>query len=418
MYPPDSTREEIQQWLGTLSPAERRVASGFYTVVRRAPDGQFRVVPFSMEYQPELARAADLLREAAGLTAEPTLRALLEAEALAYRTNDYRAAEAAQVALQGRIYVALGPYDTELDGWFGAKAGFISMVGLVDVGATEQLRAISAQLQELQSSLPADEEVRGRRIARSPPLQVVDLLYASPAFAGVSLPNDPAVIAEHGMRTAVFANLIRARHRMTLAPLIRSAFAPGQAVFTADDAVLEVGLVRVMDGLGPATVKNSATSVAEALGSDGAPMLQVQSMLLSLWAHEHLIDRGVLPQAGRRTTYPAFVTVALRFLLADPTSQPGRAYAWILVGMLDRGAIRIGPSGLTVDDARSRTFVESTLQEVLARNAVGDAGWAKTQLSSSLGRPRPELEGLLKKAAGIPLRARYAFPDARPLAGP
>ena len=49
----------------------------FYDGAARAPDGKFIIVPYSVEYQPELAMAAARLREAAALTAQPTLRAFL-----------------------------------------------------------------------------------------------------------------------------------------------------------------------------------------------------------------------------------------------------------------------------------------------------------------------------------------------------
>jgi hypothetical protein len=415
-YPPDATKAEIESWLAGLDPAERKRASGFYTVVRRTPDGHLAAVPYSVEYQPELARAAALLREAAGHTSSPSLRALLEAQAAAFTTNDYRAAEAAQVALDGPVYAALAPYDTDADGWFGAKAGFISTVGVTDEAATRRLAAVAHELPALQARLPAAETVRARATAPPSPLQVVDVVYASPVFAGLSLPQDPAVIAEKGMRTAVFANTIRARYQATFAPLQRRLFAPGQARFTADDAVLEVGLVRLMDVLGPGPL-SSGTTVAAALGPYGGPMLQVQSMLLSLWAHEDLIARGVLPAAGRRAIYPAFVTTALRFMLAGPKSAPGRAYAWILGGLLDAGAVRNTPAGLVVDEPKARAFAEARLREVLARDAAGDAEWAKAQIAA-VDSPRPEVEALLTKAAGIPLAVRYTFSAARDIAGP
>ena len=48
--------------------AERARATGFFTTIRRGPDGKFMAVPYSLEYQGELARVAALLREAAALT--------------------------------------------------------------------------------------------------------------------------------------------------------------------------------------------------------------------------------------------------------------------------------------------------------------------------------------------------------------
>ena len=47
--------------------------TGFFTTIRRGPDGRFLAVPYSTEYQGELAIAAMHLREAATLTTQPTL---------------------------------------------------------------------------------------------------------------------------------------------------------------------------------------------------------------------------------------------------------------------------------------------------------------------------------------------------------
>ncbi len=76
-YPAGATKEEIEKWIRSLPEADRARATGFFTVIRRAANGQFTAVPYSVEYQNELAHAAALLREAADLSAEPTLKAFL-----------------------------------------------------------------------------------------------------------------------------------------------------------------------------------------------------------------------------------------------------------------------------------------------------------------------------------------------------
>ena len=62
-------RRELERWIQSLPEAERARATGFFTVVRRGPTGGFALVPYNVEYQNELARAAALLREAAALAA-------------------------------------------------------------------------------------------------------------------------------------------------------------------------------------------------------------------------------------------------------------------------------------------------------------------------------------------------------------
>ena len=64
-YPPDTKKEEVEKWLAGLPLAEREQAAGFFTTIRRSARGGFAAVPYSIEYQGELAIAAEYLREAA-----------------------------------------------------------------------------------------------------------------------------------------------------------------------------------------------------------------------------------------------------------------------------------------------------------------------------------------------------------------
>src|SRR5262245_23217285 len=94
-YPPGADKGVIEGWFAKLPEAERAAATGFYTTIRRAPEGALMAVPYSVEYQPELERAARLLEEAGGLTTQPTLKKFLLARAAAFRSNDYYESEVA-----------------------------------------------------------------------------------------------------------------------------------------------------------------------------------------------------------------------------------------------------------------------------------------------------------------------------------
>ncbi len=63
--PPVPRGSEMDAWMKALSGAEKEAATGFFTTIRRGSDGRLAVVPYSLEYQGELARASELLREAA-----------------------------------------------------------------------------------------------------------------------------------------------------------------------------------------------------------------------------------------------------------------------------------------------------------------------------------------------------------------
>ncbi len=58
-YPAGATKAEVEGWMHALPPPARAAAEGFFTTIRRAPDGKLQAVPYSLEYQGELERAAD-----------------------------------------------------------------------------------------------------------------------------------------------------------------------------------------------------------------------------------------------------------------------------------------------------------------------------------------------------------------------
>ena len=75
----------MQRWLDSLSRRRKGARDRLlHDDSPRAPGRQFTAVPYSVEYQGELARAAALLREAADLTAQPTLKRFLTTRADAF----------------------------------------------------------------------------------------------------------------------------------------------------------------------------------------------------------------------------------------------------------------------------------------------------------------------------------------------
>ncbi len=131
-YPAGSTRAEVEAWMRSLPAAERERAGGFFSVVRRDAAGKLVAVPYGLEYQGELAEAARLLREAAALTAAPTLRTFLEKRAQAFLDDDYRPSDVAWMELDAAVEPTIGPYEVYEDGWLNAKAAFESFVAVRD----------------------------------------------------------------------------------------------------------------------------------------------------------------------------------------------------------------------------------------------------------------------------------------------
>ena len=107
-YPEDMAKAEFESWVKTLSPAERKSAEGFFTVIRRS-NGKLTIVPFSSEYRQRLEALAADLREAASKTDNATLKRFLETRAAAFLSNDYYESDLAWMDLDAPIDVTIGP---------------------------------------------------------------------------------------------------------------------------------------------------------------------------------------------------------------------------------------------------------------------------------------------------------------------
>src|SRR5262249_44273372 len=146
---------------------------------RRSPDGKLTAVPYSLEYQGELAVAARLLREAASLTKQPTLKAFLERRAGAFISNDYYASDVAWMELDASIEPTIGPYEVYEDEWFNYKAAFESFVTLRDDEETRKLERFASELQEIENNLPIDPKYRNPRLGALAPIRVVNTVFSA-----------------------------------------------------------------------------------------------------------------------------------------------------------------------------------------------------------------------------------------------
>ncbi len=148
----------------TLPEPDRARATGFFTAIRRRgrEGGKpgFAIVPYSVEYQGELARAAELLREAAALTTQPTLKAFLtqRARTRSSRTTTTRATWRGWSSTRASSPRS-GPYEVYEDEWFNAKAGFEAFIAVRDDAETAKLAKFGAELQDIEDHLPIDPKL-------------------------------------------------------------------------------------------------------------------------------------------------------------------------------------------------------------------------------------------------------------------
>ncbi|HEY6360622.1 MAG TPA: hypothetical protein VIX63_05935, partial [Vicinamibacterales bacterium] len=271
-YPAGATKEEVEAWLKTLPEADRTRATGFFTTIRRGPDGKLMAVPYSLEYQGELALAAGLLREASALTKEPTLKSFLDKRAAAFISNDYYDSDVAWMELNASIEPTIGPYEVYEDEWFNYKAAFEAFITLRDDEETKKLERFGGELQDIENNLPIDARYRNPKLGALAPIRVVNTVFSSgDANRGVqtaafNLPNDERVVAEKGSKRVMLKNNQEAKFNRVLVPISKVALSTSdQRTVVFDAFFTHILMHELMHGLGPhnITIGGRATTVRQ-----------------------------------------------------------------------------------------------------------------------------------------------------------
>jgi hypothetical protein len=426
-YPAGSTKAEVEAWMSTLPPDERRRATGFFTTIRRSPPGSaqpFAIVPYSLEYQGELARAAELLREAAALTVQPTLKRFLEARAAAFISNDYYDSDVAWMELDATIEPTIGPYEVYEDGWFNYKAGFESYITVRDQAETDKLARFSSELQDVENHLPIDPSLRNPALGALAPIRVVNGIFSAGdgnrgvQTAAFNLPNDERVVREKGAKRVMLKNVQEAKFRVALLPISKVALAPAdQANVSFDAFFTHILMHELMHGLGPHNIRVAGrdTTVRQELKETYSTIEEAKADVSGLWALQYLLDKGSLPKSMQQAMYTTFLASAFRSIRFGLNEAHGRGIAIQLNAFLDAGAFKVSADGtFSVDPAKIRDAVTSLARDVMTLQAAGDYAKAKG-LIDRLGVLRPEVKRVLDRLGDVPVDIEPRFPTAERL---
>jgi len=418
-YPPGATKEEIEKWQKSLAGQQRDAAAGFFTVIRRTASG-FAVVDYSMEYQPELAEAARLLREAAALTRQPGLKRFLETRATAFFSNDYYESDVAWMELDASIEPTIGPYEVYTDNWFSQKAAFEAFIALRDDAETGKLTKLSSELQGIEDVLPIDPKLRNPKLGALAPIRVVNLVFASGdgnhgvQTAAYNLPNDERIARERGTKRVMLKNVQEAKFKKTLVPISQVALAPRDRGNVAFDAFFtHILMHELMHGLGPHQTASGET-VRRAMQEAGSALEEAKADISGLFALQHLVDKGVLDKSLEHTMYVTFLASAFRSIRFGTSEAHGKGQALQLNTLLDDGAMRVAADGtFSVDAARVKQSVAKLTGDIMTLQASGDVAKAREWLKR-MGVVRPEVQRILDRLKSVPvdIEPRYTAAEA------
>lgn len=425
-YPEDMARAEFEAWVKTMPEAERQKAEGFFTVIRRDANRKLKAVPYSDEYKADLAKAARLMEEAAGLTSNATLKKFLLSRGAAFLSNDYYESDLAWMDLDAPIDITIGPYETYNDELFGYKAAFEAYVNLRDEAETAKLKFFGDHLQEVENNLPIDPKYRNPKLGSQAPIRVVNEVFAAGdgehgvQTAAYNLPNDERVVTQKGSKRVMLKNVQEAKFHSTLEPIAKRVLAAAdQKELSFDSFFTHILAHELSHGIGPhqISVAGRNTSPRQELKELYSAIEEAKADVTGLFMLQHLYDRKLIEggASAERKLYTTFLASTFRSLRFGLKDAHGKGMAMQVNYLTDKGGfIARGDGTFEVDFGKIKNAVRDLDHDLLTIEATGDYAGAKKMLSE-LGVIRPSMQKALNNLSGIPVDIEPVFVTANQL---
>jgi hypothetical protein len=444
-YPEDMTKEEFESWVKALPADQRQQAEGFFTVIRRDSGRKLTIVPYSQEYREDLERVSSLLKEAASLTDNATLKKFLDSRAAGFLSNDYYESDVAWMDLDAPLDITIGPYETYNDEIFGYKAAFEAYVNVRDQQESARLASFSQHLQEIENSLPEDPKYRNPKLGALSPIRVVNQVFSAGdgnhgvQTAAYNLPNDERVVQQKGSKRVMLKNVQEAKFRTILKPIAEEVLPGAERQYLDFDSFFTHILAHELThGIGPQQIELGVANAAlrkvfgnePAGGRMSSPRHELKELygvieeakadVTGLFALQFLMDRGSpsVPhgEAAERKLYTTFLASSFRTLRFGVKEAHARGMAVQFNFLLDKGGFKANSDGtFSVDFTKIKSAVRDLDHELLTLEAAGDYAGAK-KLLDNMGSIRPQVQRALDRLTHIPIDIEPIFITANRVA--
>ena len=405
-YPADITKEEFEA-------ANLPDKTSQYTLIRRNPDRSLSAVPYHVAFEPQVKKAAQLLRQAAALAEDPGFKNYLELRAQALLTDNYQPSDLAWMDMKNnKIDVVIGPIETYEDHLFGYKAAHEAYILIKDMDWSQRLAKYASFLPELQRNLPVAAKYKTETPGTDSDLNAYDVVYyAGDANAGsktiaINLPNDEEVQLQKGTRRLQLKNAMRAKFDEILVPLAEELIAQDQRQYVTFDAFFANTMFHeVAHGLGIKNTINNKGTVREALKEHASALEEGKADVLGLYMVTQLHEKGEL-QGDLKEYYTTFLASIFRSIRFGASSAHGKANMVRFNYFADKGAFERDATTGTyrVNYQKMRQAMNDLSRDILVMQGEGDYK-AVSQLVAEKGNISAQLQSDLDRlsAKNIPV---------------
>ncbi len=419
-YPTDMTKEEFEEWI-TAHPEDEAAFRSLYTVIRRDGDNLV-AIPYSQHYREWLEPAADLMREAAEITSNESLKLFLNSRADAFFTDDYYQSEIAWMDLTGTpIEVVIGPYEVYTDALFGYKAAFEAFITIRNPEESAAVEKYIKYLRDMEANLPVDEAYKNfKRGFESPMAAVYQLHGGGDNSRGVqtiafNLPNDERVREAKGAKKVLLNNVLGAKFEMILAPMAEQILTPEQAhLLVKKYMAMDTLFHELSHSLGPGTimVDGVETTVNAQFKELYSAIEEGKADVMGAYNILYMMELGELPVTEKESFLATYFVGLFRAMRWGLDEAHARGAAFQYTYFKEKGAFSVDPdSGLyTVNFAELEAAIRDLTRDVVVLQGDGSYDAAAAFLENYAKLDEAALAALAR-TTGIPVDIQPHYPD-------
>ena len=409
-YPKEMTKEEFEKW-------DVKDKTNQYTLVRRNNDGSLTAIWYHDAFKEQVEKAAELLKQAAGLAEDPGLKKYLQLRAESLMKDDYFASDMAWMDMKDNtLDFVIGPIENYEDELYGYKTAYEGVVLVKDKEWSQKLAKFATFLPDLQTSLPVNANYKKEIPGTGSDLNAYDVIYVSghandgSKTIAINLPNDEQVQLKKGSRRLQLKNAMRAKFENILLPIAGILIDSSKRAHINFDAFFSnVMFHEVAHGLG---IKNTITgkgTVREALKEKYSSFEEAKADILGLYMTTWLIEKGEIVGITVEDCFVTYMAGMFRSVRFGAASAHGKANMMCFNYFEDLGAFeRLEDGTYRVNFDKTRKAVNEWASKILILEGNGDYEGAKAYLEKN-GMIRESLQSELNRLrnANIPVDIVY-----------
>jgi hypothetical protein len=359
-------------------------------VIRRTDDGGLEAIAYSVHYREWLEPAAELMREAAAITTNESLKRFLTLRAEAFLTDDYYESEMAWMDLEGPIEAAIGPYEVYTDGLFGYKTAFEAFITVKNPEESAALAKYKDFLRDMEANLPVDDAYKNFKRGFESPIAVTYQVHGGgdnvPGVQTIAfnLPNDERVREAKGAKKVLLNNVLGAKFERILAPMAEDVLVPDQAAMMMKEYMSGETLFHELShSLGPGTIMvgGEETTVNAQLKELYSPIEEGKADVMGAYNILYMMERGELPVADKENFLATYFVGLFRAMRFGVNEAHGKGAAFQYTYFKNAGVFAVEDAKYRLDFAKLEQAISDLTRDVVIVQGDGDYEKAKAFLN-------------------------------------